>query len=113
MSEPSMEQKALGSLLKRLDVRAGEQPDEFIAEPTRQPGSRLFGGLVAGQAMVAAARTVTGLSPHSLHAYFLEPGDPNQRIRYRVERLKEGRNFHARSVIAYQPVVPVAGEEGA
>jgi len=102
MSEQSTEQKAVGSVLKRLDVQAQEGSDDFIAEPSRFGGPRLFGGLVAGQAVVAAARTVPGLQLHSLHAYFLQPGDPERAVRYRVERLKEGKNFHARLVTGYQ-----------
>lgn len=105
MNEASVEQKAIAGILKRLDVRTDPDAgsgDAFIAEPTRQPGPRLFGGLVAGQAAIAAARTVSGLSLHSLHAYFLQPGDPEQEVRYRVERLKEGKNFHARLVTGVQ-----------
>jgi acyl-CoA thioesterase-2 len=52
--------------------------------------------------VIAAARTVSGLSLHSLHAYFLQPGDPDLEVRYRVQRLKEGKNFHARMVTGMQ-----------
>jgi acyl-CoA thioesterase-2 len=52
--------------------------------------------------VVAAARTVSELQLHSLHAYFLQPGDPALDIHYRVERLKEGKNFHARHVVGSQ-----------
>jgi acyl-CoA thioesterase II len=107
VSEQTTEQRALAAVLERLDVHAESAggaagTDHFVAEPARQPGPRLFGGLVAGQAVIAAARTVSGLSPHSLHAYFLQPGDPTQPVRYRVERLKEGKNFHARLVTGHQ-----------
>ncbi|HMI94166.1 MAG TPA: acyl-CoA thioesterase domain-containing protein [Polyangiales bacterium] len=107
MSEPaterSTEEKAIASILRRLDVqRSSEDGDEFVAQASRQPGPRLFGGLVAGQAVIAAARTVSGLSLHSLHAYFLQPGDPDLEVRYRVQRLKEGKNFHARMVTGQQ-----------
>jgi acyl-CoA thioesterase-2 len=51
---------------------------------------------------MAAARTVSGLSLHSLHAYFLQPGDPDREVRYRVQRIKEGKNFHARFVTGHQ-----------
>jgi acyl-CoA thioesterase-2 len=57
---------------------------------------------VAGQAAVAAARTVPGIPLHSLHAYFLQPGDPQIALRYEVTRLKEGKNFHTRQVIGWQ-----------
>ena len=99
---PSSEEKAVRSMLQRLDLPR-ESDNLFVAEPTPFGGPRLFGGLVAGQAMVAAARTVEGgLQPHSLHAYFLQPGDPLQPVRYEVARLKEGKNFHARQVTGTQ-----------
>lgn len=100
MSEPSVEQKAIASILKRLDVQ--QDGHVFIAQASRQPGPRLFGGLVAGQAIVSAARTVPGLTPHSLHAYFLQPGDPDLEVRYQVQHLKDGKNFHARLVTGTQ-----------
>jgi acyl-CoA thioesterase-2 len=60
--------------------------------------NRLFGGLVAAQAAAAAARTVPGVPMHSLHAYFLRPGRPERDMEFRVQRIKEGRNFQARTV---------------
>jgi acyl-CoA thioesterase-2 len=108
--ERTDQQKAIASILKRIDVQREGENDEFVAQATRQPGPRLFGGLVAGQAVVAAARTVNGLSLHSLHAYFLQPGDPEQGVRYRVQRLKEGKNFHARMVTGHQTTPARDGE---
>jgi acyl-CoA thioesterase II len=64
--------------------------------------SRLFGGLVAAQAFVAAQNTVMNLHVHSLHAYFLRPGRALNDIEYRVTRSKEGRNFQVREVNAWQ-----------
>ena len=64
--------------------------------------SRLFGGLVAAQAAVAAQNTVDGFPMHSLHGYFLRPGRALADIEYRVTRSKEGRNFHVREVEAWQ-----------
>jgi acyl-CoA thioesterase-2 len=101
MSEQNVESKAVSSLLRRLDVTPGGD-DLFIGAASNSGGPRLFGGLVAGQAAVAAARTVEALQMHSLHAYFLQPGDPAREVHYRVERLKEGKNFHARLVTARQ-----------
>jgi acyl-CoA thioesterase II len=100
-AEAPPETKAIASLLRRLDV-APDGLDRFHGEAGRSGGPRLFGGLVAGQATVAAARTVPGLTLHSLHAYFLSPGDPALPVSYAVERLKEGKSFHARSVVARQ-----------
>jgi acyl-CoA thioesterase-2 len=95
------EEKSIASLLRRLDVSPAGQ-DRYLGDASKSGGPRLFGGLVAGQAVVAAARTVPGLTLHSLHAYFLQPGDPSQDVLYSVERLKEGKNFHARAVIGRQ-----------
>ena len=84
--------EALRDLTELLDLEPievnifrGVQPDE-----DRQ---RVFGGQVAGQALVAAARTVDepGRHVHSLHAYFLRPGDPSVPILYEVDRLRDGR----------------------
>jgi acyl-CoA thioesterase-2 len=101
MSEQNVADKAIASLLRRLDVRA-DGTDAFTGEASNSGGPRLFGGLVAGQATVACARTVANMHLHSLHAYFLQPGDPAQPVHYQVSRLKEGKNFHARQVIARQ-----------
>jgi acyl-CoA thioesterase-2 len=70
------------------------------------PGSvlqRVFGGQVAAQAIVCAARTVReGLSVHSLHAYFLRPGTQDVPVLYRVQRLRDGRTFETREVTGVQ-----------
>ncbi|WP_342360145.1 acyl-CoA thioesterase II [Terrarubrum flagellatum] len=63
---------------------------------------RIFGGLVIAQALMAACRTVDGRLPHSMHAYFLLPGDPTVPIIYNVDRIRDGRSFTTRRVIAIQ-----------
>jgi acyl-CoA thioesterase-2 len=65
---------------------------------------RVFGGQVIGQALVAACRTVdvAGRPPHSLHAYFLLPGDPKVPIIYEVDRIRDGKSFTTRRVVAIQ-----------
>src|ERR1700758_4874081 len=66
---------------------------------------RGFGGQVIGQALVAACRTVHEIAerpPHSLHAYFLLPGDPKIPIVYEVDRIRDGRSFTTRRVVAIQ-----------
>ncbi|HSV25791.1 MAG TPA: acyl-CoA thioesterase II [Xanthobacteraceae bacterium] len=66
---------------------------------------RVFGGQVIGQALVAACRTVEGIAdrpPHSLHAYFLLAGDPKVPIIYEVDRIRDGRSFATRRVLAIQ-----------
>ena len=79
-----------------VNIFRGRSPDE-----SRQ---RVFGGQVAGQALVAAARTVDDAIRlvHSLHAYFLLPGDPTVPILYEVDRLRDGRSFSTRHVVAIQ-----------
>jgi len=93
---------ALDKLLDLLDLEQievnifrGRSPDE-----RRQ---RVFGGQVAGQALVAAGRTVPEDRPvHSLHAYFIRPGDPSVPIVYTVDRVRDGRSFTTRRVSAIQ-----------
>lgn len=82
--------------LEQLEVNLfrGLSPDE-----NRQ---RVFGGQVAGQALVAAGRTVDTGNVHSLHAYFLRPGDPRVPIVYEVDRIRDGRSFTTRRVVAIQ-----------
>jgi acyl-CoA thioesterase-2 len=73
--------------------RGGSEPDRF---------GRLFGGQVIAQALMAAARTVEGRLPHSLHAYFLETGTPELPVEFEVHRVREGRAFATRRVLALQ-----------
>jgi acyl-CoA thioesterase-2 len=68
---------------------------------------RVFGGLVVAQALVAAARTVADRAPHSLHAYFILPGDPKLPIDYEVERVRDGRSFTTRRCAAIQAGRPI------
>src|SRR5471032_3169194 len=77
-----------------VNIFRGIQPHE-----ERQ---RVFGGQVAGQALMAAGRTVEHGRVHSLHAYFLRPGDPNVPILYEVDRIRDGRSFTTRRVVAIQ-----------
>lgn len=94
--------EALQTLLRRLDLKAAGQ-DEFEGENEPNSWGRLFGGMVAAQSLVAACRTVEGQHlPHSLHAYFLRPGDPEQPVRYSVDRIRDGRSFTTRRVVAAQ-----------
>lgn len=62
----------------------------------------LYGGQVVAQALAAATRTVEGRSVHSLHAYFIRPGSNLKRVSFRLERLRDGRNFNTRRVVATQ-----------
>jgi acyl-CoA thioesterase II len=77
-----------------LNLFRGLSPDE-----DRQ---RVFGGQVAAQALIAAGRTVDHGNVHSLHAYFLRPGDPRIPIIFDVDRIRDGRSFTTRRVVAIQ-----------
>jgi acyl-CoA thioesterase-2 len=101
MSQQNSAASALAAVVDRLNVTQ-QGPYRFSAKPGPRDRPRLFGGLVAGQATVAASRTVVDLQIHSLHAYFLQPGDPALPVAYEVTPLKEGKNFHARQVLGRQ-----------
>jgi acyl-CoA thioesterase-2 len=90
----------LDGLLRLLALDALDR-DLFLGE-TGGGSGRLFGGLVASQAVVAAGRTVEVGSLHSLHAYFLRPGRHGVPIRLVVDRIRDGRTFTTRRVVAHQ-----------
>ena len=102
-----MQQDAVDELIELLDLEdievnvfRGVSPDVDV--------QRVFGGQVAGQALVAAARTVEpDRAIHSLHAYFLRPGDPRVPILYEVDRQRDGRSFTTRRVVAIQHGRPI------
>jgi len=75
--------------------------DLFVGRSGRGEGT-LFGGMVAAQAVVAAGRTVTERTLHSLHGYFLRPGQHGVPIRFVVNRIRDGRTFATRTVVAHQ-----------
>jgi acyl-CoA thioesterase II len=90
------------ALLVVLDLEE-RSPDVFVGQTPTTPLQRIFGGQVAGQALMAAGRTVPAdRGVHSLHSYFLRPGDPHEEIRYSVERIRDGRSFSTRRVLAHQ-----------
>jgi acyl-CoA thioesterase-2 len=98
----AMSQDAVDALVKLLDLEPIEV-NMFRGVSPDEERQRVFGGQVAGQALVAAARTVEpGRSVHSLHAYFLRPGDPTVPILYEVDRIRDGRSFTTRRVVAIQ-----------
>ncbi|BAN01221.1 acyl-CoA thioesterase [Ilumatobacter coccineus] len=96
-------QQALDDLVTLLDLEAIEV-NMFRGASTDEDRVRVFGGQVAGQALIAASRTVDepGRHVHSLHAYFLRPGDPKLPILYEVDRIRDGRSFSTRRVVAIQ-----------
>jgi acyl-CoA thioesterase-2 len=92
--------RQLTSLLRLLELDRMDK-DLFLGDPGRGEG-RLFGGLVAAQCVRAAYLTVDEGAIHSLHAYFLRPGRHDTPIRYLVYRIRDGRTFTTRDVVAYQ-----------
>jgi acyl-CoA thioesterase-2 len=102
-----VDQAAVDGLIRLLDLERievnifrGQSPDE-----DRQ---RVYGGQVAGQALVAASRTVTEeFHVHSLHAYFLRGGDPSVPLVYEVDRMRDGRSYVTRRVSAVQHGRPI------
>jgi acyl-CoA thioesterase II len=95
--------RAIEELLGILDLEYLEQ-NLFRGRSPQVGWQRVFGGQVIGQALVAACRTVdvAARQPHSLHAYFLLPGDPKVPIIYEVDRIRDGRSFTTRRVKAIQ-----------
>ncbi|XOV88755.1 MAG: acyl-CoA thioesterase II [Pseudomonadota bacterium] len=91
----------LHTLLDQLDLEQIED-NLFRGYSTSLGGPRVFGGQVIGQALIAASRTVAGRPCHSLHGYFLRPGDPSLPIVYDVDRIRDGRSFTTRRVVAIQ-----------
>ncbi len=92
---------AVDELLAILDLERIEE-NIFRGRSPQVGWQRVFGGLVVAQALVAASRTVPGRAPHSLHGYFLLPGDPLAPIVYLVDRLRDGRSFTTRRCTAVQ-----------
>lgn len=91
-----------GELLGVLDLENIET-NWFRGQNESRQGARLFGGQVLAQALTAAANTVDGERPcHSLHAYFLRPGDSTTPVLYSVERIRDGRSFTTRRIVAIQ-----------
>src|ERR687887_2505843 len=92
---------AVQDLLAILDLEQLEV-NLFRGRSPQVGWQRVFGGQVIGQALVAATRTVDGRPPHSLHAYFLLAGDPKVPIIYEVDRIRDGKSFTTRRVVAIQ-----------
>lgn len=93
--------RAVTDLLAILNLEQLEV-NLFRGQSPKSGWQRVFGGQVIGQSLVAATRTVDGRHPHSLHCYFMLPGDPKVPIIYEVERIRDGRSFATRRVVATQ-----------
>ncbi len=96
----------LDKLLRLLEV---ERIDKYLFignSPPKPP--RVFGGQVLAQALNAAIRTVEEeRSPHSMHGYFLRPGNPSKQIVYEVDPIRDGRSFTTRRVVAKQDGIAI------
>lgn len=97
-----VDQPLLDALVSLLDIESLDDA-AFLGQSPETSLQRVFGGQVAGQALVAAGRTVDpARHVHSLHAYFIRPGDPSRPILYLVENVRDGRSFSVRRVVAQQ-----------
>lgn len=93
-------------LLKHLTLERLEE--NLYRGESRDIGSpHVYGGQVLGQALFAASQTVEGRDAHSLHAYFLRPGDKKTPIVYEVDRIRDGRGYTTRRVVAIQRNKPI------
>lgn len=92
---------AVDKLLETLELEPLER-NLFRGRSPLTGWQRVYGGQVIGQALVAAWNTVTDRHVHSLHGYFLRPGDPKVPIIYEVDRIRDGRSFTTRRVVAIQ-----------
>ena len=97
---------AVSDLLSILDLEQLEV-NLFRGRSPQVGWQRVFGGQVIGQALVAASRTVERRAAHSMHAYFLLPGDPKVPIIYDVDRIRDGKSYTTRRVTARQHGHPI------
>ncbi|MEE4362094.1 MAG: acyl-CoA thioesterase II [Pseudomonadales bacterium] len=100
--------EVLDELIDLLDLEEIER-NHYRGQSPDDSWQRVYGGQVLGQALVAASRTVEDQQrhAHSLHAYFLRPGDPKVPLLYVVDRIRDGRSFTTRRVIAIQHGRPI------
>lgn len=105
--EDTWAQGAVAAGLAALTLRP-TGPNRFESDSLPMPGGRVFGGQVIAQAVMAAGLTVPDERPvHSMHGYFLRPGDAGKPIDFEVELLRDGRSFTARRTHAIQDGVPI------
>lgn len=107
MSRPTAKSTAMEGLIAILDLEPLEE-NLFRGNSPQVGWQRVFGGQVIGQALMAAQRCVVAdRFVHSLHAYFLRPGDPSVPIVYQVDRVRDGASFATRRVTAIQHGQPI------
>lgn len=103
---PKIPADPLAEMISTLDLKSLEAPnskeDLFEGPSQWMPHGRVFGGQVLAQALVAATRTIENREVHSLHGYFLRPGNIDLPVVFSVDRLRDGRSFSTRRVQAFQ-----------
>jgi acyl-CoA thioesterase-2 len=103
---PKIPADPLAEMINALDLKVIEnssiKEDLFEGPSQWMPHGRVFGGQVLAQSLVAATRTIDAREVHSMHGYFLRPGDINLPITFSVDRLRDGRSFSTRRVQAFQ-----------
>jgi acyl-CoA thioesterase-2 len=108
---PRIPENPLAEMISTLDLESisnsSSREDLFQGPSQWMPHGRVFGGQVLAQSLVAASRTVENRAVHSMHGYFLRPGDINLPITYSVDRLRDGRSFGTRRVQAFQKDEPI------
>jgi acyl-CoA thioesterase II len=104
---PAAGSPSLAGVLSGLLTLEAIEVDMFRARGTPGDPARLYGGQVAAQALAAAGHTAPEARPHSLHAYFLRPGDSSRPVLFLVDRLHDGGTFRRRRVTAIQQGQPI------
>ena len=111
MTDEQSARRSVDALLKVLDLAASEArttEDIFTGPSHFMPTGRVYGGQVLAQSLIAAERTLPeDRVVHSMHGYFLRPGDTSQGITFAVDRIHDGRSFSTRRCQAFQQGVPI------
>lgn len=111
MNVDAQAQASVDNLLDVLDLdesRARTTEDIFTGKSHNMPTGRIYGGQVLGQSLIAAERTMPeDRAVHSMHGYFLRPGDATRGVTIAVDRIHDGRSFSTRRSQAYQNGVPI------
>ena len=101
MRRMDLDQADVDAIVESVDLELLDR-NLYRGHPVYWERGRLFGGLVASQALSAAYQTIEDIHVHSLHSYFLRPGDPEIPVIYDVDPIRDGRSFATRRVVARQ-----------